>query len=622
MGACPRLALRVALARRRHVVPRLRAWCLVRTKSGHGTDQVSTVSHNLRRWLLLGGVALGIRLIYAFETSGVPFVQTLVGDARSYDQWARRIVAGDLLGQEPFYQAPLYAYVLAGCYAVFGDSVWTIRICQAVWGAASCVLVALGGGALFGRRAGTIVGWLMALYAPAIFFDGIVQKASLDGFLVSLLLALLARTGRIRGTDGQHGGAAGGMPWRWFALGVVGGLLCLSRENAFVWLPVIAVWIGVSCCGTALERAWALAVFLLGSAIILTPVGARNYAVAGEWSFSTFQAGPNFYIGNHLGADGRYQPLVRGHETPEFERQDATRLAEAALERNLTPREVSRYWTRRTLEDIRSDFAAWLRLSAKKTWMVWNRYEVADVESMAVYREYSYVLVALEIVSHLGLLCPLAAVGIWATRAQWRALWVYYGLIATMTAAVALFYVLARYRFPLVPLLMPFAGLGLSEIANIVRQAIRRARIGSFLPALVIATVVAVPANWPAQDERRLNAMALANLGTVLGTRGELAGAVHYLERALEGHPQSAEIHFNLGFALSLQGHHRAAIDHYRSALRWEPTLIHADYLLGVSLETVGEGREAIDHYRKALEADPANGQAREALSRLERDGG
>ena len=48
----------------------------------------------------------------------------------------------------------------------------------------------------------------------------------------------------------------------------------------------------------------------------------------GEFSPTTFQAGPNFYIGNHRNADGRYQPLIRGHETPEFEQKDATQLAE------------------------------------------------------------------------------------------------------------------------------------------------------------------------------------------------------------------------------------------------------------------------------------------------------
>ncbi len=36
-----------------------------------------------------------------------------MGDSRAYDEWARRIAAGDWIGREVFYQAPLYPYFLA-----------------------------------------------------------------------------------------------------------------------------------------------------------------------------------------------------------------------------------------------------------------------------------------------------------------------------------------------------------------------------------------------------------------------------------------------------------------------------------------------------------------------------
>ena len=55
----------------------------------------------------------------------------------------------------------------------------------------------------------------------------------------------------------------------------------------------------------------------------------------------------------------------------------------------------------------------------------------------------------------------LAAAGVVLTRREWRQVWVYHVLIVSMACSVALFYVLGRYRFPLVPLLMPFAAAGL-----------------------------------------------------------------------------------------------------------------------------------------------------------------
>jgi len=38
---------------------------------------------------------------------------------------------------------------------------------------------------------------------------------------------------------------------------------------------------------------------------------------------STSQLGPNFYIGNRVGASGAYDPLVPGRGNVKFEREDA-----------------------------------------------------------------------------------------------------------------------------------------------------------------------------------------------------------------------------------------------------------------------------------------------------------
>jgi tetratricopeptide (TPR) repeat protein len=367
--------------------------------------------------------------------------------------------------------------------------------------------------------------------------------------------------------------------------------------------------------------------YVLGLALVLVPVGIRNRAVSGEWSFSTFQAGPNFFIGNNREADGRYRPLVRGHETPEFERADATRLAQEALGRGLSAREVSDYWMSRARSDIRAAPGAWVRLMALKFALTWNRYEIADLESPVVYAESSRLLGILDGVWHFGVLVPMAALGAWRTRDRWRDLWVVHALIFSMALAVALFFVLGRYRFALVPLLVPFAAVGLVSLLECLAARTRgRASNGSGDPAprrglawwhwlLWLALTAAV--NWPIQDERRLDALALTNLGSVLGAEGDLEGATRWLRKAVEGHPQSAEARFNLAYALSLKGEHAEAIVHFRAALALEPALMHVDFLLGQSLEAQGEREAALRHYARAVELDPAHQEARAALERL-----
>ncbi len=566
--------------------------------------------------------ALAVRLVCAYETREVPTIWHLVGDAAGYYRWAQEIAGGAWLGTKPFYQAPLYPYVLAGCFQALGDGVWTLRVVQAVWGAAACGLVYVGTRRLFGTGAGGIAGIMLALYGPAIFFDGIVQKASLTCLLVCGLFAATA-------WYGEQGS--------WRAAGVLGaaaGLLAITRENAMVWLPVVALWVwraGGHCRSSIPSRlrtnvdcrletpkrqkTAAIGAYLVGIAVVLMPAGLRNLAVSGEWSVSTFQAGPNFYIGNHRGADGRYRPLVRGHETPAFERDDATVLAQNATGRTLSARAVSRYWMGRAFDDIRGDPSGWVRLMGRKMLMVWNRYEVSDAESPYIYAESSLILGVLGRVWNFGVLCPLAAVGIVGTWGERRRLWVYYALIASMAVAVAAFYVLGRYRYPLAPLLIPFAAAGCVGLGDRLRGGDLRRLL---LPTAVAAGV-AVVVNWPVHDERKLNAMARMNVGVALAEAGELPAAESYFRRALADHPQSAEGHNNLAQALALRGDFTGAIEHYQAALAVEPGLIGVDFNLGVALERVGRIEEALRAYERAVTRDPSDSEARNAVARLRR---
>src|SRR5436190_22506923 len=84
--------------------------------------------------------ALALRLVHLWSLRASPFWDVLLGDARSYDAWAREIASGDWMGHGVFYQAPLYAYVLAAIYGI-RRSVLLVRLVQAVVGAGACALL-------------------------------------------------------------------------------------------------------------------------------------------------------------------------------------------------------------------------------------------------------------------------------------------------------------------------------------------------------------------------------------------------------------------------------------------------------------------------------------------------
>src|SRR5262245_43306521 len=181
--------------------------------------------------------ALAARLVHVFQIRRAPFFDLLMGDARSYDAWAQRIAGGDWLGSGVFYQAPLYPYFIGGLYSIAGRDLMAVRLVQAVIGAASCVLLAQAAARLFSRTAGIVAGLSLAFYAPAIFFDGLIQKSVLDVFFVCLALWLMS--GII--ANSQPSTRA-----RWVALGAAMGGLALTRENAVVLVGVILLWIMVS----------------------------------------------------------------------------------------------------------------------------------------------------------------------------------------------------------------------------------------------------------------------------------------------------------------------------------------------------------------------------------------
>ena len=176
--------------------------------------------------------SLVVRLLHLWQIRPAPFFELLMGDAQSYHAWAQQIAAGDVIGSDVFYQAPLYPYFLGLVYAVLGDGPMIVRLCQAVLGSLSCVLLAFAGWRLFSTRVGIVAGVMLALYAPAIFFDGIIQKAALAAFLLCLLLALLSR---LMGQPDRR--------WSWLGVGLALGCLVLIRENAMVFVGAIVLWL-------------------------------------------------------------------------------------------------------------------------------------------------------------------------------------------------------------------------------------------------------------------------------------------------------------------------------------------------------------------------------------------
>ena len=553
-----------------------------------------------RGWypLAIFGIALAIRLVHVWQLRSAPFFGLTMGDAQSYHAWGLEILAGDWLGSETFYQAPLYPYFLGAVYALFGADLLAVRVVQSVLGAASCALLAVAAGRLFSRTAGIAAGLMLAVYAPAIFFDGLVQKAGLGLFLLCVVLVLLSRL-VMRPAPARV--------WIW--PGVALGALLLTREHALVFVVAVLGWLAVSG-GEGRARLARAGALVLGLALVILPVAARNALVGGEFVLTTAQFGPNFYIGNNPGADGTYRPLVFGRGDPRFERQDATQVAEREAGAALTPAQVSRYWTRRALEYIRTEPGDWLRLTGRKVVLASNAAEVADTEDQLSHADWSIPLRVAGQLWHFGILAPLAAAGLWLTWRRRRQLLVLQLMLAAYAASVVLFAVMGRYRYPLVPLLILFAAAAVVELRRMAGSGWERRALG----AGVAAAGMLVFCNWPVLSMDDMRAVTALNVGTELQARGRLDDAAGQYRQVLALAPDDALAHSNLGTALAALGRPAEAIGHYERALALAPDDADSHSNLGNALVALDRTDQAVASYRRALALDPSSAEAHAAL--------
>ncbi len=434
-----------------------------------------------------------------------------------------------------------------------------------------------------------ISGFVLAAFAPALFYDSLVQKSVLDTLLLCLLLLICGAL--LHQSTG----------WLWCVLGGTLGGLILTRENALVLLPALLIWLAFfERARVALRWQWGVW-FLGGVALVLMPVAVRNYAIGGEFHLTTSQFGPNLYIGNNPRANGTYQPLRQRRGSARYERLDAQALAEEQLGRPLSPAEISRFWTSQAIQFVREQPVAWLKLLGRKFVYTWNATELVDTEDQYTYAQWSWLLRLSGYVLHFGVLLPLAVWGICCTATQRRRLLPLYLMIAFYACSVVAFYVVGRYRYPLALPLILFAAAGIVE----GKQFVRRSARWQVVVAVMACVMVAIFANLPIVSRDSLRAVTHYNIGVELDTEGLYDVAVVQYEATRKLDPHFDAVYNNLGCDYLHLGDYERAIEHLRLAVHADPEFAEAIYNLGTAYLALGDLTAARDCFQRTVELRP-----------------
>jgi 4-amino-4-deoxy-L-arabinose transferase-like glycosyltransferase len=516
-------------------------------------------------------IAAALRFWHISAIYPLPLFDELTIDSKKYDEWATFIANGNWLGgDKAFYMDPLYSYVLAIQYKIFGHNLLFVRLVQVTFGVVFCFLIAQIGRRIGGDRVGLVSALLAALYQPLIFESTEIEKTALGMLLTTASLACAIRKSKTA----------------WFASGAFLALASLCRANLLIFGPlgVLSAFMLQEIPGhseTGESKAWLniphlslsasmhAVAFIAGFLCLLSPVVLRNHYVSGEWVLTTSQSGPNFYTGNNpSNITGIFTTVPFVRPLPEFEEHDFHNKAEELAGKALTSREVSSFWFSQAWEHIVNHPQFALTVFMRKAILFWSDVEVSDGWSFYFLKKYSPAL-KLPLFT-FGWIFPFALIGVAVTIGKNREARLMLVFVLTYSASVIVFFVFSRYRIYVVPPLFIFASLGIIWLYNKFKeQNWRPFAFGCFV--VVVAVLFSFFGTNSFINKSDMYLYDYTVLSEMYAKRGDFESAGTLLQEALQIQPDSVEVHYEMGKQLLAANNLDEAANHFRRCLSGNP---------------------------------------------------
>lgn len=469
-------------------------------------------SHRPGVLVAIVAVAALMRIGYFVEVSGGPLRvqhEAAESDMNFFHEWGRRLASGDWLTREPYHplhawhhgvaeayfrerpeaeteliragaataderarrlwnrwyggplyhQEPLYPYLVAATYAVFGPDVRWVFAWQMVLGVLTVVLIYLVALRHFDALVATLAALMTVLCGPLLAYDGILLRTSPAAFF-GILVVWLSDRALERGT------------WaRWLAAGAAFGAAILLQATFVLPLACVAAVLAWRLRRELRRLAAQAGVLAGGVLLVLAPAIARN-AIVRAPLLGLSSVGPITFLCANAGSYDPYAGFA-----PNLDH--APRIM-GATDGRFGPVVTA---TLRTHGSVGS----YVRQVGRKFNMMWHWYEEPNNACHYFHELYSSTLRLAPVT--FALLSPLGLVGLAlaARRAPSRVM--LYAIVGTSVAAMLLFYVLGRFRAPMAPVLAPFAAFAAVRV-------VERLRARGWWPAAAALAAVAILTVW------------------------------------------------------------------------------------------------------------------------------
>lgn len=452
-------------------------------------------------------VALVIRLVISADLYSFNYGRNAVQvppattDMATYMDLSQRIANGTYSGEfnyQPFY----YVVALPVVNFICGGNLWGVIWFQALLGAITCFLTGLCAAEFCGRRGGYIAAGLTMFCGIMICYTPFHLIATFQAFWIVLLFYVIILALKRR------------QLLYWSIVGLMTGCAILTRGNIWFFVPgiVLAALYSGFCSGKscqqnlsankhdrskATEKAagqkttevkslhrWLsfktiLPLILLILFIILPqiPFAWHNSTVLGKFSGPSTAADQVLALGNTPEAPpGGRNP---GYAGPmEYPPTYGMWMNGNNREKISVPRRIINWFIEQP--------AAYIELSFRKLLLFWDYREIPNNISYTQSRIQSPWLKRLGFISSgFIIVFSLAGMLLWGARLRYniKLVLLYYFIIAYWGGTAA-FYILARFRMPVIPLLAITAAMGVEWIIR-HRKAGRKACLTAFAACIV-----------------------------------------------------------------------------------------------------------------------------------------
>ena len=457
-------------------------------------------------------------------------------DQQRFDQFAIQISEGDILGGRGIYsQSPLYPYLLALIYRLFGHSYFIVRIFQMLMGAGTCVLLYLIGKRIFNRMVGVISGIICSLYGVLIFYETELLRVTTTVFLTVLLIFSIMWILKSKKTA------------IWLIPGIVLGLLILCRPNNIILILFILAWIFYTTLKNKKLLAGRFICFFLGILFALTPLFIRNHIV-GVNLFSMSSQGVNAFICGH---DSRstgcgFYYIQDDTYSGKNQIQTCFNILKTAFK---TP-------------------SIWFKQQAKKFAAFWNGYEIPNNSNFYLSRKFSGLL-SLPLPGFV-FVASMGIMGIIVSIRNWQKYLLVYLIIIGCFCSVMAFYILSRFRQPIVPFLILFTGFFIHWLFKKVKSRNYKELVFSLLCVGFFSFAM-----WP-RSQRFILPQDHYNMGLSYAMDEKYSNAIMQFDNAIKLRANYIKPIYMKGFCLLRQRKPRLAIREFEEVLRLNPNYARA----------------------------------------------